>query len=160
LKNKNIRKTYLAIVHGKIKKIKGSIDLPLVKEKVGNNEKMIVDFSKGLKSITKYKFLEYSKGFSLVLLFPITGRTHQLRVHMSSLGHPILGDKKYNDTSKIDYEFKNPSLMLHCLQMSFPNQKLKEKLIRAEINQKFYRTLKILKMENNKSLLEERFNYE
>jgi len=132
----------------------------LLKEKVGNNEKMIVDYNKGLKSITKYKVLEYSNGFSLVLLFPITGRTHQLRVHMSSLGHPILGDKKYNDTSKIDYEFKNSSLMLHCLQMSFPNKKLKEKLIRAEINQKFYKILKILKMENNKSLLEERFDYE
>ena len=160
LKNKNIRKTYLAIVHGKIEKIKGSIDLPLLKEKVGNNEKMIVDYNKGLKSITKYKVLEYSNGFSLVLLFPITGRTHQLRVHMSFIGHPILGDKKYNDTSKIDYEFKNSSLMLHCLQMSFPNKKLKEKFIRAEINQKFYKILKILKMENNKSLLEERFDYE
>ena len=44
----------------------GSIDLPLLKEKVGNNEKMIVDYDKGLKSITKYKVLEYSNGFSLV----------------------------------------------------------------------------------------------
>ena len=50
--------------------------------------------------------------------------------------------------------------MLHCLQMSFPNKELKEKFIRAEINQKFHKILKILKMENNKSLLEERFDYE
>lgn len=160
LKNKNIRKTYLAIVHGEVEKTKGFIDLPLLKQKVGNNEKMIVDYNKGLKSITKYKVLEYSNGFSLVLLFPITGRTHQLRVHMSSLGNPILGDKKYNETSKIDKDFKNSSLMLHCLQMSFPNKKLKEKFIRAEINKKFYKTLKVLKMENNNSLLEKKFNYE
>ena len=79
---------------------------------------------------------------------------------MSSLGHPILGDNKYNHISKIDNDFKNSSLMLHCLQMSFPYKKLKEKFIRAEINQKFYKILKILKMENNKSLLEERFDYE
>ena len=95
-----------------------------------------------------------------MLLFPITGRTHQLRVHMSFLGHPILGDKKYNVSSKIDHDFKNSSLMLHCLQMSFPNKELKEKFICAAINQKFYKILKILKMRNNKSLLEERFDYE
>ena len=50
--------------------------------------------------------------------------------------------------------------MLHCLQMSFPNKKLKEKFISAEIHQQFYKILTILKMENNKSLLEERFDYE
>ena len=160
LKNKKIRKTYVAIVHGKIENIKGSINLPLLKVKVGNNEKMIVDDRNGLKSITKYKVLEYSNGFSLVLLFPITGRTHQLRVHMSSLGHPILGDNKYNYISKIDNDFKNSSLMLHCLQMSFPNKKLKEKFVNADINEKFYKILKILKMENNKSLSKDRFNYE
>ena len=79
---------------------------------------------------------------------------------MSSLGHPILGDNKYNYISKIDNDFKNSSLMLHCLQMSFPNEKLKEKFVNADINEKFYKILKILKMENNKFLSVDRFNYE
>ena len=67
-----------------------------VMQKIDGVKECIVDFDKGLKSVTKFKLLGSYENFSFVLLSPVTGRTHQLRVHLSELGYPILGDKKYD----------------------------------------------------------------
>lgn len=87
-------KSYIARVYGCIKEPSGSIDLPLICD-WPNRPKQMVDHDRGKKSLTHYKVLSISHNSSLVELTPITGRSHQLRVHMLALGHPILGDKLY-----------------------------------------------------------------
>lgn len=87
-------KHYIARVYGLIKSAEGSVDLPLICD-WPNRPKQKVDFDNGKKSLTYYKVLSYGEDNTLVELTPITGRSHQLRVHMLALGHPILGDRLY-----------------------------------------------------------------
>ncbi len=88
------KKKYIARVYGKVNKTQGSVDLPLICD-WPNRPKQMVDFERGKKSLTHYKVLSGDNDSTLVELTPITGRSHQLRVHMLSLGHPILGDRLY-----------------------------------------------------------------
>lgn len=91
---KDARKIYVALVKGMPMPLKGTIELPLSKAE-GNYEKMDVD-DDGKPAVTEYEVLEHlSDKLSWVELSPITGRTHQLRVHMAAIGHPIIGDGKY-----------------------------------------------------------------
>lgn len=94
-KEKTITKTYLALVVGEVKKKEGEIRIPLRKKFVGKNEKVYPDFEQGKIAITKYKLLKNFLGFSSLELSPITGRTHQLRVHCKEMGHAIINDVKY-----------------------------------------------------------------
>jgi 23S rRNA pseudouridine955/2504/2580 synthase len=94
-KNKTIQKTYLALVVGIPKKPQGTINIPLLKKVIGKNEKVRPDFEEGKEAITKFKILKTFEDYSLLELQPITGRTHQLRVHCKEIGHPILNDVKY-----------------------------------------------------------------
>lgn len=93
---KEIQKTYWAIVMGVPNPREGVIKLPIAKKRIGGEEKMMVDEEEGKPSVTEMRVLEtVGNKLSLVELMPITGRTHQLRVHMAAVGHPILGDGKY-----------------------------------------------------------------
>ncbi len=93
--NRSARKTYWAIVVGVPDIAQGEIDLPLAKQPGSGGEKMHVD-DKGLPSKTRYRIVERAgNSASWVELQPLTGRTHQLRVHMAAIGHPIVGDGKY-----------------------------------------------------------------
>lgn len=94
-KNKTIRKTYLALVLGSPKKEEGVINIPICKKFVGKNEKVYPDRVNGKEAITEFKILEKFEEHSLIELSPLTGRTHQLRVHCKELGHSIIGDVKY-----------------------------------------------------------------
>lgn len=94
-KNKTIRKTYLALVVGLPKKNEGVINIPICKKFVGKNEKVYRDEVDGKEAITEFRVLEKFKEHSLMELHPLTGRTHQLRVHCKELGHAIIGDVKY-----------------------------------------------------------------
>ncbi len=96
-KNKKVKKTYLAVVAGVPGEEHGEIDLPLsIKSTNGKSEKTRVDKENGRQAITRYKLIEKAgKEFSLIELEPVTGRKHQLRVHMAEIGHPIVGDGKY-----------------------------------------------------------------
>ena len=94
-KSKSIKKTYLALVHGAVKKEEGTIKIPLRKKLLGKNEKVCPDYTDGKEAITDYKVLENFEDFALMELHPLTGRTHQLRVHCKEIGHPILNDVKY-----------------------------------------------------------------
>ena len=147
-KYNTIEKIYIAIVCGNVENNEGTIDIPIIKGKIGKAEKVIVDKKNGLKSITKYKVFGSSENHSLVLLFPKTGRTHQIRVHLSHIGNPILGDKKYGGEFKIRNNLnKTGSLKLHCLQMSFPYGKIKKNIINAKLNNDFSDSLKLLKLD-------------
>tara|TARA_R110001592_G_scaffold111203_1_gene308070 strand:- start:273 stop:935 length:663 start_codon:yes stop_codon:yes gene_type:complete len=92
--NRQISKRYLARVYGKPSTDDGLVDLPLICDWL-NRPKQTVDFDLGKPSITNWKLLRSDDQSSLMELEPVTGRSHQLRVHMQSMGHPILGDKFY-----------------------------------------------------------------
>jgi 23S rRNA pseudouridine955/2504/2580 synthase len=97
--NRSARKTYWAIVVGVPDIAQGEIDLPLAKQPGSGGEKMHVD-DKGLPSKTRYRIVERAgNSAAWVELQPLTGRTHQLRVHMAAIGHPIVGDGKYGGKS-------------------------------------------------------------
>lgn len=88
------RKRYFARVYGALTPASGSVDLPLICD-WPNRPKQMVDHERGKAALTHYEVMSASAEESLVALYPVTGRSHQLRVHMLSLGHPILGDRLY-----------------------------------------------------------------
>jgi len=105
-----IKRVYIALVKGKVEFDEDVIELPIARHPV-KRENMAVSFKEEAKfARTHYLTLKRSKEFSLVELKPFTGRTHQLRVHLAFLGHPILGDKKYgkeNDFSRLALHAKS-----------------------------------------------------
>jgi len=106
------RKTYLALVLGVPKIRAGMIDAPLAKLGGPGHEKMAVDPARGKSARTVYQVLEsMGRAASLVVMQPLTGRTHQLRAHMAYLGHPILGDGKYGGSEA----FPNEDIKRLCL---------------------------------------------
>ena len=121
-KEKKIKKTYLALVYGNFddNKKEGTIKIPILIEEENDTNK-----KQNLKSaITDYKVLDEAFGtLSFVKLSPLTGRRHQLRIHLSKMGHPIIGDFKYglsNEFSKLkdSFEIDIPrKLYLHAYQI-------------------------------------------
>lgn len=103
------KKTYLARVYGRVEERKGTVDLPLIVD-WPNRPKQHVDFENGKPAVTDWKVLRYEENATRMRLFPQTGRSHQLRVHMLELGHPILGDPFYATGAALDA----PRLMLHA----------------------------------------------
>ena len=91
---RNMQKTYLAIVRGELKDERGTIDMPMARPDRGLHVLMVVR-KDGLPAVTDYRVRARLAGHSLLELSPRTGRQHQLRVHLSELGHPIVGDKLY-----------------------------------------------------------------
>lgn len=113
-KKKLVKKVYWAIVHKTPSIKQGTINAPIAKVEEGNKEKMVVDFEAGKMAITEYRVLKSLKDQSAWLeLRPETGRTHQLRVHTSYMGHPIIGDKKYG-------EIDDQPLHLHSRKITIP----------------------------------------
>ena len=93
-KEHSIKREYYALVEGKFSKVEGTIDKPINRDKK-ERIKMAVN-SDGKRAVTHYEVLEqYNKGLSLVKCTLETGRTHQIRVHMASIGHPLVGDLVY-----------------------------------------------------------------
>jgi tRNA pseudouridine32 synthase/23S rRNA pseudouridine746 synthase len=88
------KKQYIARVYGQIKGDEGSIELPLICD-WPNRPKQMVDHERGKQALTHWQVIQREAEHTRVLLKPVTGRSHQLRVHMLSLGHPILGDRLY-----------------------------------------------------------------
>ena len=97
LKNRTITKKYIAIAKGIIDLDEGIIDLPINHDKK-NRMKMAVDRENGKEAVTHYKVISRNreKCFTALEVIPKTGRTHQIRIHFSHIGHPILGDTLYN----------------------------------------------------------------
>lgn len=112
-KQKTIKKTYLALVLGVPKKDDGVINMPICKKFVGKNEKVYRDEIDGKEAITHYKVLERFEEHSLLELSPLTGRTHQLRVHCKEIGHAIIGDVKYGGSAVIKRDIAR-RLCLHA----------------------------------------------
>ena len=92
-------RTYLAITHGHFTEKEGAIDLPLRRKPTSFTEQEAHE--DGRPALTHYRVLNEADGVSLVELHPTTGRTHQLRVHLAAVGHPILGDDLYGEKSAL-----------------------------------------------------------
>lgn len=94
--DREVQKTYIAIVAGEPSEDSGTIDLPMRKDmNPANAPRQIIDHERGRRAITHWNVLERMGDRSRVELRPITGRSHQLRLHLKEIGHPILGDDLY-----------------------------------------------------------------
>ena len=111
-----IGKRYMALVSGRIESAAGEIVLPLLCD-WPNRPKQKVDHASGKPSLTRYRVLAHdaTTDATRVELEPVTGRTHQLRVHMAAIRHPILGDALYNEEANDSTE----RLMLHACSLNF-----------------------------------------
>lgn len=108
------RKTYVARVWGEMDQKTGTVDLPLIVD-WPNRPRQMVDHAHGRQAVTDWRVIRARDGETRVRLMPRTGRSHQLRVHMLALGHPILGDPFYATGAARDY----PRLMLHSETLQF-----------------------------------------
>lgn len=144
-KNRNINKIYHAIVEGIVKNKKGTINLSIGKDKKNPNKRIILSVkSGGENAITNYEVLKRLKEHTLMKLNPITGRTHQIRVHLSSIGHPIIGDKIYSKNAKI-YKMKSFALIAKEIHFIHPITKKNFDII-VEYNKEFLSRLKLLEI--------------
>ena len=106
---------YLAITRGSVMPAEGTVSAPLGR-KPGSVIERCVDYENGEPAVTHYRVLEEKNGYSLISLILETGRTHQIRIHLKHLGHPLIGDYLYNP----DYEVISRQA-LHSHRLSFPH---------------------------------------
>lgn len=116
---RQVEKRYIAVVAGRPSPDEGEIALPLITD-WPNRPRQKVDFEAGKPSLTHYSLLSHdaAQDSSRVDLRPHTGRSHQLRVHMMAIGHPILGDELYGDA---DSRRTAERLLLHATELTLPH---------------------------------------
>lgn len=145
-KNRNIEKTYIALVHGKINEREGEIVAPV--GRLPWNRKRFGVLAGGKEASTRYKILEsFSKPFTLLEIYPKTGRTHQIRVHMKYFNHPVFSDIFYagRKTAKEDRRVLD-RIFLHAAKISFHHPKTNEKLsFSSELPEELEKTVNLLR---------------
>lgn len=117
IKEHSVNRIYKGIVIGNLRDMEGLIDAPIGRNPKDRKKMAVV--ANGKNAITHYKVLEQYKGYSLVEFKLETGRTHQIRVHMASIGHPLLGDDLYGPT-KCPYKLTGQSLHAETLGFIHP----------------------------------------
>jgi len=154
IKGKTAIRKYLAIALVNFKEKEGTINKPLL-HSLKDDVKMIIS-SEGLEAITNYKIIEEYKGASLVELELKTGRTHQIRAHLSSIGHPVFGDSLYGAKSFMRNEFYNLKTTEQLLQSYYlafvhprTQKKMEFQLEEKDFSQDFIKVLNFLRSKNN-----------
>jgi RluA family pseudouridine synthase len=146
-KRKEVHKKYLALVEGMVAPALGTIDNFFEKkaEREGQTLWGIAQGKTDLRAITRWKKIASNKGVSLLLCEPVTGRTHQLRVHLASLGHPILGDHQYGKEFRSTLQPRRQ--MLHALEISFQQPRTKKQItVQAPLPEDFVESLERVEM--------------
>lgn len=115
-KDKTTKRIYIALVRGVVELDNGVIELPIARSHY-DRKKMAVNFENSKEAVTRYKVIKRFKDFTQLEVILGTGRTHQIRVHMSYIGHPILGDAKYGSRGNL----KRPAL--HARMLGFVHPK-------------------------------------
>ena len=154
LEHHGVVREYHAMVRGGFKVDSGTVNAPIGRHPV-DRKKMAVLTSPDAHAkdaVTHYEVMEKYGEVSYLKLYLETGRTHQIRVHMAHLGHPLLGDEVYG-TTKTRFEKLHPTLfdgqMLHAKRLSFIHPRTEEKVeFECELPENFLRTLELLRLQN------------
>lgn len=118
LKGRQVEKTYQVLVHGHWAADRRQVEAPLRRNEVRSGERIVTVNADGKNSLTRFRLLETLPGASLIEATPVTGRTHQIRVHCQHAGHPVIGDPKY--THAHGHRFTDVRhLCLHAARISF-----------------------------------------
>lgn len=136
---RQVRKEYLAIVFGNFDQKSGRIENFMDRDP-HNRRKMAVRPS-GRKAISEYEVISEVDGFSLVKVHIITGRTHQIRVHMTDINHPLLGDPVYGN---FKHKFNLDHPLLHCTHLAFTDKNGREMVFDKEVPEEFEKYKNIL----------------
>ena len=148
MQNGSFEKQYLALVFGCPQKKKGIIRLRLQRKENGQSV-----CATGKRAVTHYEVVEEYSDISLVRLRIETGRTHQIRVHMASIGHPLVGDNRYGDFQKNKRFFKEcheKGLFLHAQKLVFPHPETKREIcVHAPLPERWEEVLRIIRRNDN-----------
>ncbi|MFQ5450050.1 MAG: RluA family pseudouridine synthase [Nitrospinaceae bacterium] len=119
-KRREIKKVYLALVRGRVESNAGIIQAPIGRHKI-HRKKMTSNIKGGREATTEFQVLKRYDHFTYLQIFPKTGRTHQIRVHLASIGHPVLGDKLYGGkTGPKPMKMTRHALHAHRLEIRHP----------------------------------------
>ncbi|MFZ5596463.1 MAG: RluA family pseudouridine synthase [Bacillota bacterium] len=124
LSERKVRKNYLALVRGTLREDRGTVNAPIGRHHV-DRQKMAVEFRNGKPAVTHYSVIERYSGLTYIMVRLETGRTHQIRVHMAYIGHPLLGDKKYGQPQN---SFGLEGQFLHAAQLGFLHPRSREEM--------------------------------
>ena len=137
LSARSMEKHYRALVEGNLREDAGRIEAPIARSKK-DRKKMAVD-AEGREAITEWTVLQRGRGVTLLDVHILTGRTHQIRVHMKHIGHPVCGDPIYGSPRGA----RVPRLMLHAHSLTFAHPTTGERMtFTAELPEEFLRGLK------------------
>jgi 23S rRNA pseudouridine1911/1915/1917 synthase len=137
LRERKIEKHYRALAEGLFREQEGVIDAPLGRSKK-DRKKMAVD-PEGREAVTEWKVMAEGRGCTLLDVHILTGRTHQIRVHLKSIHHPVCGDPIYGAEKGV----KVPCLMLHAFSLAFEHPRTHEKMaFQAPLPEDFLKGLK------------------
>jgi RluA family pseudouridine synthase len=113
-KDKQVNKTYIAFVHGRVAQPRGKIRIPIK----DFHQRKFARHLPAQSALTHYEVEDYHKDFTVVRVMPITGRTNQIRIHFTKIGHPLVGEDKY--AFRRDFALRFRRTALHALRIEWP----------------------------------------
>lgn len=145
IKERNVKRVYMGLVYGELSKHEGVINAPIGRHPI-NRKKMTVINENSKEAITSYRVIETFRGYTLIEASLTTGRTHQIRVHMAYIHHPIVGDSLYSNRKN---EFGVKSQLLHAEKLGFFHPKTGKYMeFTCRLPEEFDKIIQILKKRN------------